>query len=247
LISIKPTRATRPPQLAGLIDCVLNRRSAIIGAAAFAGLVADHRSKAVAQAVFDPLPQAPASGALAFAEPEPWAGKLIRAAEAQIGVTLRYDPAYARIAYPNGDVPRERGVCTDVIVRAYRDGLGIDLQELVHRDMRKAFAAYPRNWGLKRPDPNIDHRRVPNLRAFLTRQGHALPVSDKPEDYRPGDVVTQRLPGNLDHIVLVTHRANSERLRPLAVHNIGAGARLEDVLFGFEITGHYRFRPPSRA
>jgi hypothetical protein len=232
---------------------MVGRRTTLTGAAALLGcgattfLIPVHKLQAAAQAVLDPYPQVPAPDAPPFAEPEPWAGKLIRAAEAQIGVTLSYDPAYARIAYPNGDVPRERGVCTDVIVRAYRDGLGIDLQELVHRDMRKAFAAYPRNWGLKRPDPNIDHRRVPNLRTFLARRGHALPVTDKAEDYRPGDLVSQRLPGNLDHIVLVTHRANSERLRPLAVHNIGAGARLEDVLFGFEITGHYRFRPPSRA
>lgn len=179
----------------------------------------------------------------AFAEPEDWAARLIAAGEAQVGQTVTYDSAYTRIAYPGGDVPMERGVCTDVIIRAYRMGLGVDLQKLVHDDMRRNFAAYPKNWGLSRPDPNIDHRRVPNLRAFLKRQGAALPISSEPPDYRPGDLVTQTVSGTLPHIVLVTHYATMDGTRPMIVHNIGQGARLEDSLFAFPITGHFRFKP----
>jgi uncharacterized protein YijF (DUF1287 family) len=145
------------------------------------------------------------------------------------------------IGYPGGDGPPERGVCTDVVVRAFRKGLGIDLQECVHEDMRRNFAAYPKLWGLKRPDRNIDHRRVPNLATYFRRQGAAVAVSDKAHDYQPGDIVTQNLPGGLAHVVVVTDRASADGRRPLAVHNIGAGARLEDVLFTFDITGHYRF------
>jgi uncharacterized protein len=202
-----------------------------------------HRLGAIAQSILDPVPRAPPADDAPFLAAESWAAELVKAAERQIGVTLRYDPAYTKIGYPGGDVPRERGVCTDVIVRAYRDGLGIDLQELLHKDMRKAFKVYPRNWGLKRPDPNIDHRRVPNLRTFFARGGFALEATSDPSGYLPGDVVSQMLPGNLAHIVLVTGRANADRSRPMIVHNIGAGARLEDRLFEFEITGHYRFKP----
>ncbi|GAA4172199.1 DUF1287 domain-containing protein [Shinella granuli] len=170
------------------------------------------------------------------------AQKLVVAARRQIGVTLTYDPAYSRLDYPGGDVPRERGVCTDVIVRAYRDGLAIDLQVLVHEDMRKAFSAYPALWGLKRTDRNIDHRRVPNLQTFLKRAGAALPVSRDGADYRPGDIVSQMLPGNLPHIGIVADDRSADGARPLLVHNIGAGARLEDVLFAYPLTGHYRYR-----
>ncbi|KNY13965.1 MULTISPECIES: DUF1287 domain-containing protein [unclassified Shinella] len=170
------------------------------------------------------------------------AQKLVAAARQQIGVTLTYDPAYSRLDYPGGDVPRARGVCTDVIVRAYRDGLAIDLQVLVHEDMRRAFSAYPPLWGLKRTDRNIDHRRVPNLQAFLKRQGAALPVSKDGADYRPGDIVSQMLPGNLPHIGIVADARSADGARPLLVHNIGAGARLEDVLFAYPLTGHYRYR-----
>lgn len=190
-----------------------------------------------------PAAAAPAADGPLFAKPEAWAQKLVAAAEGQIGKTLLYDGGYTQIAYPGGDVPIERGVCTDVIIRSYRAGLGLDLQKLVHEDMRAGFSAYPRKWGLARPDRNIDHRRVPNLQTFFKRKGAALPVTDAAADYRPGDVVSMKLPGNLTHIVLVTHRASEDGLRPLCVHNIGAGARLEDTLFAFEITGHYRFRP----
>jgi uncharacterized protein YijF (DUF1287 family) len=165
------------------------------------------------------------------------------AAESQIGQTVHYDPAYTRIAYPMGDVPLERGVCTDVIIRAYRQSAGIDLQERVHRDMTTAFAAYPKSWGARRPDTSIDHRRVPNLATFFQRAGAAIPISKEAKDYRPGDIVTQMLPGNLPHIGIVTQRANPDGSRPLLVHNIGAGTRLEDRLFEFRITGHYRYVP----
>ncbi|WP_069061580.1 DUF1287 domain-containing protein [Sinorhizobium sp. RAC02] len=169
------------------------------------------------------------------------ADRLVAAARKQVGVTLTYDAAYSRLDYPGGDVQRERGVCTDVLVRAYRDGLGIDLQVLVHEDMRRAFSAYPALWGLKKTDRNIDHRRVPNLQAFFRRAGAALALSENGGDYLPGDIVSQMLPGNLPHIAIVANERSSDGSRPLVVHNIGAGARLEDVLFAYPITGHYRY------
>lgn len=178
-----------------------------------------------------------------FAPADGWAKKLIAAAETQIGRTLSYDPNYTQIAYPGGDVPIERGVCTDVIIRAYRDGLGVDLQRLVHEDMAANFSKYPRKWGLAKPDSNIDHRRVPNLQTFFARQKASVPLSLDGSAFLPGDVVTMNLPGNLTHIALVTNRPTTDGQRPLCVHNIGAGARLEDTLFAFELTGHYRFNP----
>lgn len=172
--------------------------------------------------------------------PADWPARLVAAAEAQIGVTVTYDAAYARLAYPGGDVPRDRGVCTDVVIRAYRDAFGIDLQRLVHEDMKANFARYPRAWGLSRPDPNIDHRRVPNLQAFFRRQGRALPADAAPSGFAEGDLVTQMLPGNLPHIAIVTGRAGGSGA-PLVVHNIGGGARREDRLLDFPVTGRYRF------
>lgn len=174
-----------------------------------------------------------------------WAVKLVEAAESQVGLTTVYDPAYARLAYPLGDVPMQRGVCTDVVIRAYRSAFGIDLQRLVHEDMRSAFASYPAIWGLKRPDRNIDHRRVPNLEHFLRRRGTELPVTEDGADYQPGDLVTQRLPGNLPHIAIVTNRPAQGRNHALVVHNIGAGTRIEDSLFEFRISGHFRFAPTA--
>lgn len=173
----------------------------------------------------------------AAAEP---AERLVEGGYAQIGVTLGYDPSYRRIPFPDGDVPQATGVCSDVVIRAYRR-LGIDLQALVNQDMRRDFSAYPRIWHMAHPDPNIDHRRVPNLATFLRRHGQTLPVTADPRDYRPGDIVTWQLPGGLAHIGLVADRY--EEGRPLVVHNIGAGTRLEDVLFAFKITGHYRYLP----
>lgn len=177
----------------------------------------------------------------ALAVPGSWSDRLLAAAERQVGETLLYDPAYVRLSYPGGDVPRDRGVCTDVIIRGYRDGLGVDLQRLVHEDMKRSFGAYPRHWGLRGPDSNIDHRRVPNLQTFFRRKGAGLPVTDQPDDYRPGDVVSQVLPGNLPHIALVSSRLAADGARPMVIHNIGAGAKIEDRLFAFPVTGHYRF------
>jgi len=156
---------------------------------------------------------------------------------------VTYNGAYRRIPYPGGDVPANTGVCTDVVIRAYRAGLGVDLQKRVHEDMRRAFARYPRTWGLSHPDPNIDHRRVPNLQVFLTRHGRGLPVSRDPGDYRPGDLVTWMVGGTLPHIGIVTDRRSADGERPLIVHNIGRGPKLEDMLFDFPITGHYRYLP----
>ena len=170
-----------------------------------------------------------------------WTQRLVAAAESQIGKTVVYDPAYARIAYPGGDVPEDRGVCIDVVIRAYRQGLGVDLQQRVHEDMAAHFSAYPKAWGLKRPDSNIDHRRVPNLQTFFRRKGATLPAGEDAAGYGAGDLVTMLLPGNLPHIAIVTHHRNGEGTRPLLVHNIGAGTQLQDVLFNYPVTGHYRF------
>lgn len=158
---------------------------------------------------------------------------------------VTYDGSYHSIDYPNGDVPSHIGVCTDVVVRAYRT-LGIDLQRLVHEDMKANFSAYPKSWGLSRPDSNIDHRRVPNLQAFFQRKGKVLPKSQDPKDYQPGDLVTWMVSGNLPHIGIVVTRRSADGRRPLIVHNIGAGPQIEDALFEFPITGHYRYEGRAR-
>ncbi len=168
---------------------------------------------------------------------------LVDAARKQIGVTRHYDGRYAALSYPGGDVPADRGVCTDVIVRAYRQ-LGIDLQVLVHQDMRRSGSAYPKLWGSNRPNPNIDHRRVPNLAQFFGRHGQSLPIGTKPEAYLPGDLVTWRLPIGVPHIGIVSDRRTASG-QPLIVHNIGSGTVEEDRLFAFTITGHYRYRPKA--
>ncbi len=165
---------------------------------------------------------------------------LISAAKERTRHDVVYDGRYVTIAYPMGDVPNDRGVCTDVIIRAYRK-VGIDLQVEVHRDMKANFKYYPNIWGLSGPDPNIDHRRVPNLQVFFQRRGKQLPVSDRAEAYRPGDLVTWMLPGNLPHIGIVVDRKSRDAKRFMIVHNIGRGPRMEDRLFEFPITGHYRF------
>ncbi|WP_430763870.1 DUF1287 domain-containing protein [Rhizobium sp. BR 315] len=173
-----------------------------------------------------------------------WPSSLVQAARAQIGVTTRYDPTYVRIAYPGGDVPPDRGVCTDVVIRAYRRAFGFDLQKLLHEDMKANFTAYPKAWGMKAPDPNIDHRRVPNLAAYFTRRKAALSLQDDFASYRPGDLVTQMLPGNLTHIVIVSSKTSTEAPgRPLVIQNIGAGTSEDDTLFAYQRTGHYRFAP----
>lgn len=155
-----------------------------------------------------------------------------------------YDPSYFSIPYPNGDVPADRGVCTDVVIRAFRQ-LDIDLQRAVHEDMRANFSRYPSNWGLSRPDKNIDHRRVPNLRVFFTRHGESISPTQNPNDYLPGDVVTWNLSRGMTHIGIVTHKRSRDGKRPLIVHNIGSGQVLEDCLFSFDITGHYRYGPAT--
>ncbi|MBV8519516.1 MAG: DUF1287 domain-containing protein [Acidobacteria bacterium] len=164
----------------------------------------------------------------------------VAAAKAQVGVTRAYDPAYRQLAYPGGDIPLSRGVCSDVVIRAMRKA-GYDLQVLVHEDMRAHFDAYPRKWGLRKPDANIDHRRVPNLATFFTRQGRALPVTRDARDYAPGDIVTWRLASGVPHIGVVSDVAAGDTSRRMVVHNIGWGAQLEDVLFAYELTGHYRW------
>ena len=175
--------------------------------------------------------------------PEP-ARKLVAAARSQIGVTTLYDPAYVKLAYPDGDVPEDRGVCTDVVIRAFRKmgKMGLDLQKLVHEDMAAAFSKYPQQWGLKSPDANIDHRRVPNLVRFLERAGKKITVTKNAADYRPGDIVTCIVPPHLPHVMLVCDVASPvEPHRFQVIHNIGAGAQMEDRLFDFEITGHFRY------
>jgi len=165
---------------------------------------------------------------------------LVAGAMERIEHEVVYDGSYRRIDYPGGDVPDSIGVCTDVIIRAYRQ-TGIDLQEEVHKDMLANFSKYPQNWGLPKPDSNIDHRRVLNLRTFFQRQGAELAVTEDPDDYLPGDIVTWVIPGNLPHIGIVVRQRPDNSAGPLIVHNIGAGPRLEDILFAFPITGHYRY------
>ncbi|WP_457154982.1 DUF1287 domain-containing protein [Mesorhizobium sp. P5_C1] len=184
----------------------------------------------------------------AMAQEEPdapdWRSRLVDAAREQIGVTILYDPTYMRLTYPGGDVAPERGVCTDVVVRAYRRAFELDLQRLVHEDMLADFAAYPKIWGLKAPDRNIDHRRVQNLAVFFGRRGVSMPVSQDPVDFQPGDLVTQMLPGNLPHIAIVSSNRSTEvPERALVIHNIGQGAHEDDTLFAFNQTGHFRFAP----
>ena len=167
-------------------------------------------------------------------------GQLVAAAIAQTRTSVTYDGSYRRIPYPGGDVPETIGVCTDVVIRAYRR-IGVDLQVGVHEDMTRAFASYPRLWGMSRPDRNIDHRRVPNLQTFFRRAGAELPIVRDPAAYRAGDLVTWMLPGNLPHIGVVIDR-QAPGGTPLVVHNIGRGPEIEDVLFRFQVTGHYRYQ-----
>ena len=171
---------------------------------------------------------------------QPFSLKLVEAAKERTDHRVTYDGTYMRIDYPGGDVPDNIGVCTDVVIRSYRK-LGIDLQEEVHKDMKGNFGKYPNNWGLKRPDANIDHRRVPNLQTFFTLHGTKLPVTRDPGDYLPGDLVTWMVAGNLPHIGIVTNSNTMFGKRPLIVHNIGRGPVLEDMLFEYPITGHYRY------
>jgi len=168
------------------------------------------------------------------------AEKLCNAAVELTQQKVVYNPAYVNIPYPNGDVPSNTGVCTDVIIRAYRK-LGIDLQKEVHEDMANHFNLYPKDWGAKQPDKNIDHRRVPNLMTFFTRKGKALPPTQSPADYMPGDIVTWDLGGGITHIGIIINRKNAEGSHYLIVHKIGNGQEISDCLFKFKIIGHYRY------
>ena len=173
----------------------------------------------------------------AFANPP----ELVRAARQQTRSAVIYDGSYTRIAYPLGDVPATRGVCTDVVIRAYR-AIGIDLQVLVHEDMIANFGRYPRLWRLGEPDANIDHRRVPNLQKFFERAEAKVGSAGSGPSYLAGDLVTWMLPGNLPHIGIVSDRRAASTNRPLVIHNIGAGPVEEDMLFAYPITGHYSCR-----
>lgn len=154
---------------------------------------------------------------------------------------VEYDPSYFAIAYPNGDVPGDKGVCTDVVIRAYRK-MGIDLQKEVHVDMKQFFKEYPDIWGLTSTDRNIDHRRVPNLMKFFERYGEKLVISQNSADYLPGDIVCWDLGGGITHIGIVINKKSSNQTRYLIVHNIGAGQVAEDMLFRFKIIGHFRYK-----
>lgn len=162
---------------------------------------------------------------------------LVENARKQIGVTLSYDPHYRKIDFPMGDVPLTTGVCTDVVIRAYRQQ-GLDLQQAVNQDMKKAWNKYPKLWGLKKPDPNIDHRRVPNLETFFSRHGQILSLTDL-ASFQAGDIVTWRLPKNLPHIGIVSDKKSADGV-PLIIHNIGRGTQEEDILLKYKLVGHYR-------
>ncbi len=170
-----------------------------------------------------------------------FAQRLVEAALERIQHTVRYDGAYVKLDYPDGDVPADTGVCTDEVIRSYR-ALGIDLQKLVHEDMQRSFSAYPQDWGLRSTDKNIDHRRVPNLRTFFKRRGASLPVTQNAADYLPGDLITCTVAGKLPHIAIVVPAADGSAT-PWIVHNIGQGPKHENRLFEFPLTGHYRFHP----
>lgn len=171
---------------------------------------------------------------------------LVEQARQQIGITLIYDGSYQGLEFPGGDITRQRGVCSDVVVRALRDAFDLDLQVIVNTDMRRNFSAYPRNWGLSRTDRNIDHRRVPNLETLFSRLGASRPVTSDASAFRPGDIVTWRLhQSNLPHTGLVSDKAGRDSFR--IIHNIGLGTREDDMLFSHPITGHFRLTPEVRA
>jgi uncharacterized protein YijF (DUF1287 family) len=172
--------------------------------------------------------------------PNSFEEKLSNAAISIIDESIVYTPDYVSIKYPNGDVPSKTGVCSDVVIRAYRK-LGIDLQKGVHEDMKANFSKYPTKWGLKKPDTNIDHRRVPNLEVFFERNGKKLPITKNAYDYKTGEIVTWMINEKLPHIGIVTHKKSADGKRPLLVHNVGGGQVLEDCLFSYEIVGHFRY------
>lgn len=176
----------------------------------------------------------------AIENPTTFEEKLSNAALSIIDASIAYTPDYISIKYPNGDVPATTGVCSDVVIRAYRK-LGIDLQKEVHEDMKANFSKYPTKWGLKKTDTNIDHRRVPNLEVFFTRKGEKLPVSENANDYKVGEMVTWMIGDKLPHIGIITHKKSADGKRPLIVHNVGGGQVLEDCLFNYTIVGHFKY------
>lgn len=170
---------------------------------------------------------------------EAFGERLSKAAIQRTKAHVKYDGSYFRITYPGGDVPANVGVCTDVLIRAYRT-LGIDLQKEVHEDLKTNFDAYPNLWRLNGPDTNIDHRRVPNLMVFFSRKGVVLPITNNPKDYIPGDIVAWNYFG-LTHIGIVVNKLAPNKKRYMIVHNFGSGTKLEDFLFAYEIIGHFRY------
>lgn len=176
-----------------------------------------------------------------YAQSDDFYKRLSNAAIELTNDKVTYDPRYYSIPYPNGDIPKDKGVCTDVVIRAYRK-LGIDLQQKIHEDMRPNFSKYPKKWGMKKTDKNIDHRRVPNQAMFFSRFGTIKNISDKGSDYQAGDIVTWDLGGGITHVGIVTDKKSRDEKRPLIVHNIGRGQVLEDCLFSFKITGVYRYK-----
>jgi uncharacterized protein len=188
------------------------------------------------------LPATAQSTATESAAHQQFLQRLVAAAIERTHHHVRYDPAYVQIPYPGGDVPADTGVCTDEVIRSYR-ALDVDLQKEVHEDMVQNFSAYPRRWqsSAAKPDPNIDHRRVPNLMVFFARNGESLPITSRAEDYSPGDLVSWDLGGGVPHIGIVVDRKSPQSGRYMVVHNIGEGPQMEDVLFNWKITGHYRY------
>ena len=208
-----------------------------------------HRAVALALTAIIPGAFSPAPGQVNLAQSASHREFLARLSSAAVERThhsVRYDSAYVHIPYPGGDVPADTGVCTDEVIRAYR-ALGIDLQKEVHEDMSRNHSAYPHRWGSVpgHPDSNIDHRRVPNLMKFFSRKGKVLPVTTRAEAYTPGELVTWDLGGGVPHIGIVVDRKSVDGVRYLVVHNIGQGPKMEDVLFSWKITGHYRYFGPN--
>jgi uncharacterized protein YijF (DUF1287 family) len=209
-----------------------------------------------------------ASGASAFAQPQSikpnmvsavapqvapsssglsvMAANIVFAARSRTFVDIRYDPKYVRLSYPGGDVPADTGVCTDVVIRTYRAAFGFDFQKAIHEDMKSNFDAYPKAWGLSRPDKNIDHRRVPNIETFLQRKGAAVKITKNPDDYHPGDLVTWRLGGRLPHIGIVSDKKSTSGT-PLIIHNVGSGPVEDNLLFNTKISGHFRYHPSGNS
>jgi hypothetical protein len=173
-----------------------------------------------------------------------WTKKLVRAARRQIGVTTGYDPAYVTLDYPGGDVDRATGVCTDVVIRAYRDAFDMDLQVLVHEDMKAAFPNYPKIWGLSRADRNIDHRRVPNLERYFERKGLEREAPGRREDWQAGDLVTMRLGGRLPHIAIFSGH-DSLTGTAMFIHNIGGGTREDELYADYDSPRRFRLAPPE--